>query len=78
MRTRRYGTPCFGTPRPTPLYPTSRWPLRQTPPAVYYYLSDGAGIAYAVLDASGTAVKVRPLSSREVRQVGGLDPPGYG
>ncbi|KAB1894062.1 relaxase domain-containing protein [Microbacterium oxydans] len=30
-----------------------------------YYLSDGAGIAYAVLDASGTAVKVRPLSNEE-------------
>lgn len=30
-----------------------------------YYLSDGAGIAYAVLDASGTAVEVRPLSNEE-------------
>ena len=43
-----------------------------------YYLSDGAGIAYAVLDASGTAVKVRPAVERGVRRVGGLDPPGYG
>lgn len=30
-----------------------------------YYLSDGAGVEYAVLDASGTAVTVRPLSNEE-------------
>ena len=30
-----------------------------------YYLSDGAGIEYAVLDASGEAVLVRALSNEE-------------